>query len=741
MKNLAKTFCLIMLMMQGQLLAEETDDFFTLDDEEDQTPDVIYYNLVTLKVGYISEDNFVFSKYDDRYDKGGFITGDLFYTTGNAGDGNWTIEVSELGFDSRSVTLSYSAINNLRILVDYAESPITRNNTGFSAYTSDSQLTLPASWVTGVNTDEFNASQLTQRVSNDVLRRQLRVSINKLFDSGLRLGGSIDWEDKSGTMVRGLSIYSNAANPQAALLPAPVDQETTTFEFTAEFSNSRLAANARVQLTDFSNLDRVTWQNPYSSGLGALVDYPAGVGGYAPAPDYEMGSVTASAGYRLHDKIRITVDGMSSSTEQQEGLLDYTTLPGVVTTPLPVNALTAALDTNMFNVAVLTKPLARLSLNFSYRFNERDNQASRYAWQYVRGDSAQQSTSDLAIFNRPLSTTKERYKVEGKYRGTDRKRLSIAYERDETDRNYASVRETEEESVTIKVDLPQGARVKHRLELIGSNLAGSTYEWSRSYFLELATNLISQIPDDQRWSNHPLLRQYHLANQEKSTASWNTSFFINDNWVVQGSITGTDVLFDKSELGLTDVDSASANLNVSYTGDGYSSWLWVDANNDERVQMGRDFLGGINKAANRVFAPLPQGSDPTRNYQVIQDSDTVSAGLGMQWQISDRWSIETAYSYLRAEEEYEVTTFGARDLSSSEFPESRYELHHLTTELSHTLDSGLMLSVAHQYFRYTDTSWQYDNLQLGDVDKLLTLNQINPNEAVNMLSLSMSYRF
>ena len=72
---------------------------------------------------------------------------------------------------------------------------------------------------------------------------------------------------------------------------------------------------------------------------------------------------------------------------------------------------------------------------------------------------------------------------------------------------------------------------------------------------------------------------------------------------------GTDVLFDKSELGLTDVDSASANLNVSYTGDGYSSWLWVDANNDERVQMGRDFLGGINKAANSKPTGLVSGDN------------------------------------------------------------------------------------------------------------------------------------
>ncbi|MEX2326544.1 MAG: MtrB/PioB family outer membrane beta-barrel protein, partial [Pseudomonadales bacterium] len=553
--------------------------------------------------------------------------------------------------------------------------------------------------------------------------------------------GSVNLEEKTGTMLKGMAIYSNAANPQAVLLPAPVDQETLEFEFRGGFSNDRLAVSARLGYTDFSNDDLVTWQNPYASGLG-VADYPTGIGGYAPAPDYEMLSLSGSLGYRIGDTMHFTLDGMTSETEQQEALQGYTTRPDTVTTPLPADALFASLKVNMLATSLRAKPTSRLSLKLNYRFNERENTFARHAWQYVRGYGADQQGPEFAVFNRPLHIQKDTYTVEGKYRFPNRTSLSLIYDYEETQRDVAAVTDTEEDTVTVKVNLPRTAQFSQRFEMSASNLAGSTYEWSESFFQQQAVALINQVPDDQRWTNHPLLRQYHLANQEKISANWNASWFPNESWIVQGNLSTYSVTFDKSELGLTDVLTSNVNVNLHYTGsETYSSWVWADYTADERKQWGRDFRGGVQKPANRIYPPLPQGSDPTRNYEVEQDGNSFSLGFGTKWQVSDHWALDLSYAYLRADEEYDITTLGARDLAGTDFPDTRYVLHNLTTSLEYELQNGLLLSLEHQYFRYTDSSWQYDDFTIGDINKLLGTGQVNPNEAVNMLLLGMSYRF
>jgi hypothetical protein len=296
--------------------------------------------------------------------------------------------------------------------------------------------------------------------------------------------------------------------------------------------------------------------------------------------------------------------------------------------------------------------------------------------------------------------------------------------------------------VTIKVNLPRTEQLGQRFEMSVSNLAGSTYEWSQSFFQQQTVALINQIPDDQRWTNHPLLRQYHLANQEKISAKWSTSWFPNEAWMLQGNLSSYLVNFDKSELGLTDVLTSNLNLNLHYMGsETYSSWVWIDYTADERTQWGRDFRGGLQKPANQIFPPLAQGSDPTRNYEVEQGGDSISVGFGTKWQVSDRWSLDMSYAWLLAEETYEVRALGARDLAGTDLPDTRYEMHNLTTSLGYELQNGLLLSLEHQYFRYTDSSWQYDDLAIGDINKLLGTSQLNPNEAVNMLLLGVSYRF
>lgn len=746
MKNLAQVFGLsLVLLMPAYALAE--DDAFSLGGEEEQQaqPKVTLYNYARLNLGYVSNDNFQFSQYRDLADKGGFVSGDLAWSKINADKtGSWTVDVTNLGLDNQGLKFAWADSENLRVKAGYSESPITRNNTGITPFLGEDTLVLPSTWTAGVNTSAFDLSQFTRRIDNRVLRKTFDVSVDKLFGSGWRLAADASFEKKEGTMLKGMAIYFNAANPQAVILPAPVDQKSDQFGLKAAYNGNRLVVEANVTYRRFrDNVNLVTWQNPYASGLGVNVDYPNGIGGYAGAPDYNMLAYSIASGYTLSERIRFTLDGMTSTTRQQESLVGYTVNPLLtVTTALPTDTMHGPLNVDMFNAAMLTRPMDRLKVNLRYRFNERKNHGLRYAWQYVRGDGADQPGADFALFNRPLDYEKELYTVDGKYTLANRTRIGLSYDYSKVFRNYASVYRTEEDAYTFTVEPARSQQFQHRMEITFSDLSGSTYEWSRSYFQELAVSLIDQVPDDQRWTEHPLLRQYQLANQQKVGYKWSTSWTPSDVWMFQGQVAGQDVDFDKSELGLTKVHTFGLNLSAHYTGnETYNSWAWLGFNDDRRQQMGRDFLGGINKPANRVDPPLPEGSDPSRNYRVRQDGQSWSAGLGMQWHISDKWSVKTSYALLWAITEYHVTTYGALDLAGTDFPKTRDKMHNLKTEVDYTVSDNVSLALEHQYFRYSDNSWQYDGVAIGDVAKVLTTGLGNPNEAINMITLSASYKF
>ncbi len=723
----------------------ESDDPFALADDDEATPVVVFDNVVRLKLGAVSRNNFAFSKYTDLDDSGAWLNGDLFYT-GLAGDrhSTWTIDLTDLGRKTRDLSLLFNTADLLRIDVHYQEISSRGNNTGRTPYTGTDTLTLPASWVPAVNAGGFVANPVSHRVANELLRRTLALSVSKMLDSGVNFGATATVGDRSGSKFQGMAIYSNAANPQAVILPVPVDEETAEWVLHLGYAGQRLIVDSRASFTAFDNhVNLVSWQNPYASGLGPSVDYPAGVGAYSPSPDYHMTAWSLASSFRASDRLRFTLEGMTSETTQQQPLQLYTanTLLGVAT-PLPVDTLTEPLKTNMLTVGMVVQPIDRGTIHLRYRFNERDNQIDRHAWQYVRGDGASQQPAEFALFNRPLKLQKDWYTVEGALRLPDRTRLSLTWDHEETLRNYASVTETEEDTLMFKVDPAATAQWQHRLELSVANLAGGTYEWSQSFFQELATDLIARIPDDQRWTNHPLLRQYHLANQNKTTFKWSSSYFPDDKWLIQGSVRGFDVSFDKSELGLTKARHINGNLNLHFVGsETYNSWIYVDYDADERLQTGRDFLGGLYKPANRVTPPLPEGSDPTRNYSIKQNGRSLTAGIGMAWHISDLWSVKTAYTWLRALEDYDVTTYGARDLTGTDFPTVKYVLHSLQSGVEYTLSDNLLITADHTWYRYHNNDWAYADLAIGDIDKLLTTGISNPNETVNLFQLGMNYRF
>jgi MtrB/PioB family decaheme-associated outer membrane protein len=689
-----------------------------------------------------SSDSFVFGKYNGLEEDKAYINADINWFESSE-QKQWQVAAENLGLDGRNIRFTLQTDSLLSVSARYTEVALQENNTGLTPYLGSSYQVLPTTWLPAAMVPGFDNSMIGSELEQESLRKTLAVGLSKRVSDAVKLSASVALVEREGSRLTGASVFFDAANPQTVMLSEPVDHRTLKADISADFSLSKLQLTTTASMVEFSNSeDLISWQNPFVSGLGANVDYPAGIGGLSVEPDYDQQAYSISGSLDLFAGIRLIVSGAESRTEQEDALPAYTVNPLLaVTNPMPATSLDGRLETRHLNLFLLSRPMPRTTLNFKYRYRARENTASRNVWNSVFGDGSDQPPARLSLFNQPLEKESDSYEVEGGYRLQTGQRLNASYRYTETYRNYAAVEDTELDEWTLGLRSARTGPLQHSIKASVDRHAGSTYEWSRSFFQSRTVELINLVPDEQRWSNHPLLRQYHLANHEDFALEWQTIWTPTDAWQLELEASARDVDFDKSELGLRETNQVWAQLSAAYAMDGTDAWAWVRWESDERLQTGRDFSGGIQKPANRIYAPLPQGSDPSRNYDVTNRTEVMSFGFGLNWQLSEQVSLSTEYSGFTGTEENNVDVFGARDLVGQDMPDVRYRFHKLMTSVDWQVRDNMSVIASYGYFRYEDDNFAWEAVAQGDPLKLLTSRQLNPNEVVNLISIAVNYRF
>ncbi len=690
----------------------------------------------------VSDDSFTFGQYNGLYEQGAHLDAGFHWSPVNA---NWTLSGKHLGLDNRELQFHFPDPGRLNITVSYNEIYRRSNDSGVTPFSGSSTQSLPVVWTPAVRATGFNPALITSDVDPATRRRILTADIDVRLSETFGLGSTVKFTERQGDRLTAGAVYSDAANPLGVALIAPIDESVTEAELRAQFEFGKLSLQIAPRFIWFKNQEEgLAWQNPYATGSDSRIDYPAGFGSLSTAPDYEHRGLSVTGTYRWQPKFLLVLTSAESVTEQEDDLSDYTINPLLnVSSQLPVSALDGELQTRRWTLGLRTRPFARTTVNVTYLFRERDNTASSYAWLRVPGDGADQLDSRFALTNRSLKQNIDRFTVEGAYRLRNRTRLTLGYENEQQYRNHAAVTDTELETWSFSANSPITPTFSAAMTASYANKAGSTYEWSRSFFQTLSSELIEVIPDDQRWLNHPLLRQYHLANHEDVTIEWRANWSINPEWQAQVSATFRDVDFDRSELGLTGSrrHQLHFSLNHEFAQARGTAWFWADASRQDRDQRGRDFGGGIQKPANRVSPPLPQASDPARDYETRLRTDMLSVGLGFNWNLADSMTLELQYVGMDVDESYDLSTSGARDLASENLPTNHYRLHDLRSTVRYQSSERTELALTWRYYRFAEDNFQLNNLSPMTIERFLWTGQQAANEAVNLIALSMHYRF
>ena len=707
---------------------------------------VDYSGSVEIGVGYVSDENWEFGEYNGLDEDEAFLIGNFDWSGGEGGT-LWNLSGSDLGLDTREGSGRWRN-ESWEFFFEYDGQKQVRNKSGrtpFRATEGGEVLVLPDDWVSGVNTSDFATLDSSLRSLDFEIERDLyEFGVIYRFNEALNVEAAVSYEEKEGNRDRGAAIFNDASAGDAVIIPYTIDEEVLEFDLSASYTACSLALTGSFFYSDFDNQEEIEeWQNPYSN-FGPNVRYPAGFGGMSEEPDNEYYIGRLMGTWIITPTLRVQVDGSYAKTEQDQRFLNYTVNDALdVTEPLPRDNLDAELETSVLDARVFWNPIRKLRLEGYFHGEERDWDMPREGWQYVLGDASDQLPPSRRLYNTAHDYHIDTWGIEGSYPLPLKSKLWLTYEYEEIERDNAAVMESEEDRYKLRYRLPILSNLNMRLEGLYGDRVADIYEWDQSYYARLDVERINATPDSQRYLNHPLLSQYHLATREQVEAKLDLDWQPGADWNLALNLLYRENDYDETELGLTDEEFSSASFTASWiVSDRLVVTAWTSYNEYESQQSGRAFRGGIEKNAFEVVPPLPQASDPTRNWDTDVEDEVITLGLGIEWQLSPELSLNADYSYMDTESEYEFANGGGEGMSADPLPSDyENEMHHLILKGVWHYRENMSIALNYQYWNYDSEDWAVNGVNENTIDKVLTLGVEPADEDLHYIGTSIIYRW
>lgn len=726
-----------------------SDELFSLDDSDDpeRLKDLIQIrNSVEFGLLYVSDDSFRFGRYSGLNRKGLAAVLNLDVLMRDAYDSDsasyWSFRASDLGIDSRTAAFEIGVQGKYRLQVDYSQIPNFRSESGSTIYdgAGGSELTLPSNWVaSGTTAGMTRLLSSLQSFDLKTQRRRAGVSLSGVLTRHLDYSTSYRRETKEGTRTIGAVFGNSGGNPRAVLLPEPVDYTTEQFDAMLRFSTRKFQLDAAYYLSVFSNDDRaLTWTNPYSAiaGWAAGTGYPA-VGQLSLPPDNRFHQVSLNAGYNFSESTRLSASYARGRMTQNELYLPYTNIPSLaasITQPLPRDSLDGRIDTTVANLRLASRPTDNFSWNASYRYDERDNRTPRDEYVYIGGDSQLQDTgvaSSRRRFNEPYSFREEQLKLDASYRLFGNTDVSAGIQRSKIDRTYLEREQADEDTYWFGIHSNISDRFNGRLRYTHSRRDGSTYVGNEPFLSGYSPGYTSTIVAG--WENHPGLRRFFEADRDRDQMTATVEFSASEAFALSAALDYAYDDYTTSEIGLIDSKVASFTLDAVYAPSpvwsvyAFQTYEQLNAN-----QNGQSFAGGANQ--------VPQSIDPRRSWFVHHRDRIDSTGVGYKRSFSSG-HVELGIDYLHSKSRSGLEFAVGSALTTRPLPRDQTQLDSLTIHASYKLKENLSLRANYWYERFRSMDWAVDGIEPNTLANVILLGEDSPDYSVQVVSLSMVYRF
>jgi MtrB/PioB family decaheme-associated outer membrane protein len=498
-------------------------------------------------------------------------------------------------------------------------------------------------------------------------------------------------ETKDGTKRTAGSFFANTAQ-----LIEPVDYVTDQVDASASYTGKKLQMKFAYYGSMFRDGNAaLTWQDPYA----AVVAETAGQ--LALPPDNQFHQLQATGGYQLGDKTRLSGDIAVGRMTQNDGFLASTQNATLAVPGLPgssLNGRVATLDAGLRLNSAVTE---RLRLNADYTHNDRDNQTPQASYPSVATDMFLEAPRT----NLPYSFKQDKLKLSADYRASDKLRGSVGADFDAHQRTFLEVDTTHENTAWGKIN----SRVSDKLDLTLKLAHGERRN----------SGTFQAVPGITPPEN-PLLRRYNLANRTRDTAGARADIAVNERISVGFGVDSSEDKYSDSTIGLLDGKEFSLNGDVSAILTARTS-LHLFANHQEIKSK---------QAGSQGFSVPDWSAD---------NKDTIDfLGLGVKHAaIPDKLDIGADYSFTHSRSQINVNT-GA---SNPVFPDMSTKLDSLKLYATYRMKKNMSLQAGYWYEHYASRDWMLDGVAPATIPNVLALGLQAPQYNVNVVTLSLRYKF
>lgn len=752
------------LASPAQSSGEQGGGFMLEEAPAEEAPAPVYSSEVEVGVGYTNIDSFKFGEYNGLEDDGAFVIGNFYILQRDPWDsgdvGWWELSGSDVGLDSRSVHAEYGQQGNFSLFLDYDQIPHNRFNDGRTPFlgVGGNVLTLPAGWdgapATGRTEDMSRLIPDSRPVEIETERQRIAGGIKKHFGKRWTAQASFHHEHKDGLDAQAFAFGTNGGNPAAMVLPVPIDYDTNRANVMLEYAGERGQVQLGYELSLFSNgNDSLTFQNPFArrpsgGAWDPATRFPNGFGQAALPPDNQAHQVTLSAGYNLWQTTRVMGNFSWTRMTQDERFLPYSILgacpdAGATTlescTPLPRNSLDGQIDNILLNLSVASRPIRRMEVRASYRFEDRNNDTPQDVYLYIPGDGEDQAadfTADTARLNLPYSFTEHVGKVDVGYRVLPRVKASVGYEYDQKHRDLQEVAITREHTVHGKIRVNPLDTVSGWVEYAHGIRRGSNYVDNRPFLLNHTPEHLAASGDT--FENDPRLRKFWLADRDRDSGRAVVTLMPSSRFALtlDGSLTHDD--FGSTALGLQARNQISTTVDASYAPTeavtGHAFFTYEKLRYEQR---GCSFDPFPPPPATECIDAPPA---PESQWKAETQDDVYTAGVGLDWHvIKNRLDFGMDYTFSKAFTEIDVT--GGTNIAFAQFPDIVSRRHSLGFHLDYRLREQLTARFGYRYEMLSTKDWSVDDVGLDTISEVISLGEGSPDYNGHVFGLSLKYEF
>jgi MtrB/PioB family decaheme-associated outer membrane protein len=419
--------------------------------------------------------------------------------------------------------------------------------------------------------------------------------------------------------------------------------------------------------------------------------------------------------------------------------------------PLPRTDLDGEINNWFANLTLTGRPMPKLDVTGRYTFDLRDSDTPANTYQYVRTDAADQLAidSERARVNKVYDFEKQKAELDGRYRLLPRATLSAGYAFEYIDRNKSEVEQTYEHSGNVKLMGSPTDRTNGWVRYLHAVKDGSTYDARVPFFVGFSPEHVEEEvtsaacnpggvfnPNCQAFfENSSLMRKYYMADRTRDQVAGNLGFSPNDKFTIGISGRYTTDNYDGTQIGLTDRETLSGTLDMSYM---------ANENLTTYAYYTHDFLSNHQVGCENC-APEPGAGIPANRKWEVENTDHANTvGAGFEWRnlFKEKVDVFVDLTYTKADTEVQPQagpTF--IDTNILPFPDIETTIYSLSLRGDYRINKQMKMRFGYLYEYFENVDWAFDNVGPTTIDIILATGETSPDYTAHVFGLSLVYDF